>query len=237
MTRPAPLSDRVREVIPRLERVSRDVALRHGYSKNDLFQIACEEAVRFEAEFRPGEASFATAVFKAVYGAINDYIDKDRRDHRLRKDLAAVACTSAETAGDNEDGTTPNLFHESEATIKARFGVAKQRLVGSMFLGLLATATDPETAYLLEEERALMRAALDLVFDDFDGEDRIILERHFRDGEDLKGVLASLPGWGAKSYVTGWRYVEGTLRNELFEAFWVRGIGPDTSRRLIGRMR
>lgn len=236
MSRRAPVPDRVQEAYPRILKLCRDVARRHGADADELVNVAYEEAKAFEPKFRPGEASFATAVFKHVYGAVHDYVRSDRRDHRLRCDLAEIACRAAKTAGDNEDGSKPNLFHESDAQIRERFGVATQRMMGSMYLGLMATAPDPESEYLLAEERALMRIALNEVFDDFDGEDRAIVERYFRDGEDLKAVLASLPGWSSKAYTTGWRYVNGKLRDELFEAFWVRGIGPKTARELVGRL-
>lgn len=224
-TRSAPVSDRVAECLPRFERVCRDVAKRRAYAADDLFQVARAKSIAFEPQFRHGGASFHTAVFKHVYGALQDHIQADRRDHHLRVDFAASPRGTAESAAFNPDGSTPDLFHEDEEKIRKRFGTAKQRLMGSIFLDLLATVTDPETAYILAEDQRMMRAALDVVFDDFEGEDLEILRRYFRDGEDLTKVLASLPGWSAKPYATGRRYVRGRFGMSCSRRSGCGGLG------------
>lgn len=219
-TRLPTLSPRMAEAMPFLTRTAAAFARMLEYSESDVLQILREEALRIEGRFDPSRGTkFATFLWPAVTGAVVDHVTKDTRDRNLLVAmLNALGDAGPMAMLHNEDDRPFDLFEVSEEEIGQKLSDTMTQLAGSMFLGLMETAPDPEKQLMEAQERAAMVEKTREVMAEFSESDRVLIERHAIEGESLASVLARTPPWDARPYVTGRRYYR-RLERRLAEEF------------------
>lgn len=216
MTRPRQPSPRFDEITPALHAYCHSLSAVFHEPAEDLFQVACEEALRKEPTFDPTRGvTFLTYVWRAVTGAALRYALKNRPLSELKEweTLFDAAATQVECVSE-----PVNVMYDTEERLVERAGDMRGGMAASMALAVAkeswvrgasrsgAADEDPEAALVRATESRRVRGALERAIAKLGATDRELVRRAGLGGEDLKAVLRGMPEWGGRPYLTGWKH-------------------------------
>ncbi len=247
MSRPRGLSPLVNEVTPALHAYATTSAVLFRQERDDLLQVALEQAVRLEPDYDPTRgAKFLTFVWRAVVGAVIRYALKNLspEDRKAWDALIAAAAEHVETLAQPVD-----VMHDTEDQLIERARETRNGATAAMAFAVASMGAsgggggegaeagggglDPESALARAEQRVRLRTALEGAISVLPAADQVLVRRHGLGGEPLKAVLAGMPEWKGRDYRRGCEHYARVIR-KVGEEMWLSGgMKADSVRKVV----